>query len=157
MGPGEGAKANDLSVAEELGRRIAEAGWAMLCGGRNSGVMAAACRGTHAVGGTAIGVLPGPTDAGASPYLTIAIRTGMGSARNTINALSSDVVVVCGMGAGTASELALALKEGKQVILLNASRISREFWQDLAPGQVVVAETVDEAVERIQTVIGEEE
>ena len=154
MGPGDGAKANDLIVAEELGRRIAEAGWAMLCGGRDGGVMAAACRGTHAVGGTSIGVLPGPTDVGASPDLTVVIRTGMGNARNAINVLSSDVVVVCGMGAGTASELALALKEGKQVILLNASRISRTFWQDLAPSQVHIAETVDEAVERIQTIIG---
>ena len=154
MGPGDGAKANDLRVAEELGRRIAETGRAILCGGRNCGVMAAACRGAHAAGGMAIGVLPGPTNVGVSPDLTVAIRTGMGNARNAINVLSSDVVIACGMGAGTASELGLALKEGKQVILLNASRISRTFWQDLAPSQVHIAETVDEAVERIQTIIG---
>jgi len=32
---------------------------------------------------------------------------------------SSDVVIACGMGAGTASEIALALKGNKKVILLN--------------------------------------
>lgn len=40
----------------------------------------------------------------------IPIVTGMGSARNNINALSSNVLVAVGMGPGTASEVALALK-----------------------------------------------
>jgi len=42
MGPGTGAKAQDLENAYELGRLIAERGWVLLTGGRNVGVMDAA-------------------------------------------------------------------------------------------------------------------
>ena len=150
MGPGERASAEDLVAAERLGRCIAEAGWAVLCGGRDRGVMAAVCRGSRAAGGLAIGVLPGENDTHASPDLDIAISTGLGNGRNNINVLSSDVVVACGMGAGTASEIALALKAGKQVILINASSVSLKFWRELAPDQVYNAETVDAAIERIR-------
>ena len=54
-----------------------------------------------------------------SRYVTIPILTGMGSARNTINVLSSHVVVACQGGAGTVSEIALALKTGRRVILMD--------------------------------------
>jgi predicted Rossmann-fold nucleotide-binding protein len=43
----------------------------------------------------------------------------MGNARNCINVLSSNVVVACPGGAGTISEIALALKSGRPVILMN--------------------------------------
>jgi uncharacterized protein (TIGR00725 family) len=42
----------------------------------------------------------------------------MGKARNVINVLSADVVVVCGGGPGTASEAAHALNTGRPLILL---------------------------------------
>jgi hypothetical protein len=46
----------------------------------------------------------------------------MGSARNYINVLTSEVIVACGAGgAGTASEIALALKSNKFVVLFNSS------------------------------------
>ncbi|MFP4388111.1 MAG: DNA-binding protein, partial [Desulfococcaceae bacterium] len=34
-----------MEIAERLGRRIAEAGWVLLNGGRNAGVMAASAKG----------------------------------------------------------------------------------------------------------------
>ena len=42
----------------------------------------------------------------------------MGSARNTINALSSRVMVACPGGAGTLLEIALALKHRPAVVLM---------------------------------------
>jgi hypothetical protein len=42
----------------------------------------------------------------------------MGDARNAINVLSSDVVIALPGGAGTLSEVALALKAGKTVVAL---------------------------------------
>ena len=46
-----------------------------------------------------------------SPHVDLAIITEMGNARNNVNVMSSNVVVVCGlMGASTVSEVALALK-----------------------------------------------
>jgi hypothetical protein len=65
-----------------------------------------------------IGILPDADTSRAAPDLDYAIVTGMGDARNLINVLTSDVVIACPGGAGTLSEVALALKNGKRVILL---------------------------------------
>lgn len=153
MGP-VGCSEEVVVEAESLGRRIAEEGWVLLCGGRDAGVMAAVCRGADRAGGTIVGVLPGEDREGASPDLTIPIVTGMGSARNNINVLSSAVVVACGMGAGTASEIALAIKAGKPVVLLRGTAESDAFWRQLAPEQVEVAGDVEDAVRLIRARIG---
>jgi uncharacterized protein (TIGR00725 family) len=79
-------------------------------------------------GGTVIGVLPGDSHDGMSDFVTIPILTGMGSARNVINILTADVVVVCGMGPGTASEAALALKHDKPVMFTKVSERELELF-----------------------------
>jgi uncharacterized protein (TIGR00725 family) len=107
-----------LDLAEELGRRVAEAGWALLNGGRNAGVMRASAAGAAAAGGVVIGVLPGRDRTGASPHLTYAILTGLGDARNVVNVLSSDVVIALPGGAGTLSEIMLARKNRRPLVLL---------------------------------------
>ncbi len=58
VGPGEGATPEDCQVAYELGQRTAQEGWVLLTGGRNAGVMDAACRGAHSSGGLTVGILP---------------------------------------------------------------------------------------------------
>lgn len=115
-----GARADEASCqnAYQLGALIARNGWMLLNGGRNAGIMAASARGAAEAGGWTIGILPDDHTAQASEFIRIPICTGMGSARNTINVLSSDVVVACPGGAGTLSEIALALKHGKDVITL---------------------------------------
>lgn len=108
-----------LEKARELGERIAREGWVLLNGGRNTGIMEASARGAREVGGLVIGILPDDHWGQVSPYVTIPVLTGMGSARNSINVLSSHVIVACPGGAGTVSEIALALKAGRQVILMD--------------------------------------
>ena len=73
----------------------------------------------------------------------------MGSARNSINVLSSDVVVACPGSAGTVSEIALALKHGKVVITIgyNASGL---FDLRKYEHQLVEAATENEAVDIIR-------
>ena len=71
-------------------------------------------KGAKDAGGLVVGVIPTSDRSGCSDAVDIAIVTGMGNARNNINVLSSDVVVACGMGPGTASEVALALKSQKR-------------------------------------------
>jgi uncharacterized protein (TIGR00725 family) len=72
----------------------------------------------------------------------------MGSARNNINVLSSDIVVACGMGgAGTASEIALALKGNKPVILLNNSKESRQFFRKIGGTLIHEAKTARQTIE----------
>lgn len=107
-----------MEIAYRLGALIAGNGWVLLNGGRNQGVMAASAKGAAENGGLTIGILPDDNVAQASAHIRIPICTGMGSARNTINVLSSDVVVACPGGTGTLSEIALALKHGKPVITI---------------------------------------
>lgn len=139
MGPGQNATARDLATAFELGKQIAEQGWVLLTGGRNEGVMDAASRGAKQAGGLTIGILPTAHADQLSAAVDIPILTDMGSARNNINVLSSDVIFACGMGSGTAAEIALALKANKSVILLNVDDTSRIFFQNLAKSQIFVA------------------
>lgn len=106
--------------ARELGRRIAERGWVLLNGGRDEGVMRASAKGAASAEGVVLGVLPGASaaDAPVAEDATYRVFTGLGDARNLVNVLSSDVVVACRGGMGTLSEVALALKVGKPVVLL---------------------------------------
>ncbi len=150
MGPGEGAIEADRSRAKQLGRSIAERGWIVLTGGRNTGVMDAASRGAKEAGGLTIGVLPSADDRNLSEAVDIAIFTDLGNARNNVNILSSDVVVACGMGLGTASEVALALKTGKPVVLLGVNSATVAFFQQFA-SRFVVVETANEAIDAIES------
>ncbi len=114
-------------------------GWVLLTGGRPAGVMAAATRGAVRVEGhLVVGVLPdeGKDDERQSTAdLDLSLFTGMGKARNVINVLSADVVVICGGGGpGTASEAAHALNAGRPLILLAVPPLWREFFCSLSKG-----------------------
>lgn len=153
MGPGKGATATDLERAYELGQRIAQQGWVLLTGGRNAGVMDAASQGAKAAGGLTVGILPSSDTQNMSDAVDIAIATDMGSGRNNINVLSSDVVIACGIGAGTASEIALALKGGKPVVLLSDHYESQQFFTSLSLETVFVAATPADAIDVVQAIV----
>jgi len=154
MGPGDNATAADLKNARELGQLIAHQGWVLLTGGRNVGVMDAASAGAKAANGLTIGILP--DDDAISTAVDIAIITDMGNARNNINVLSSNVVIACGMGAGTASEIALALKGNKKVILLNQDAVeSQRFFKSLSPNNVYAVDSPDAAIAIAREIIGD--
>src|SRR3989344_3767650 len=120
MGPGEKASEKDTQDAFNLGKLIAKENWVLLSGGRNSGVMDAVSKGAKSAKGLTIGVMPDTDETKISEAVDIPIITDMGSARNNINVLSSSVVIVCGtIAPGTLSEIALALKGKKKVILIN--------------------------------------
>jgi hypothetical protein len=70
----------------------------------------------------------------------------MGSARNNINALSCNVVIACGIGAGTTSEIALALKANKPVVLLNDDEHSHRFFVSLSKENIFIAENAPAAI-----------
>ncbi|WP_079684893.1 TIGR00725 family protein [Ohtaekwangia koreensis] len=150
MGPGENATPDDNEIAFELGRAIAKHGWIVLTGGRSFGVMDAAMKGARDVGGLTIGVLPDSNDRNSSENAQIKIVTGMGSARNLISVLSSNIIVVLGMAAGTASEVALAIKSNKKVILLNQDEITIRFFKNIGTYRVMVAKNVDEVIFQIK-------
>jgi uncharacterized protein (TIGR00725 family) len=153
MGPGTGASDGDRQNAYELGELIAQEGWVLLTGGRNTGVMEAASSGAKAANGLTVGILPTDYNSGISDAVDIAIITGMGSARNNVNVLSSDVVIACGMGTGTASEVALALKANKPVVLLTNHQEGQRFFSSLSAATVFIAKTPVAAIEIVKNLL----
>jgi hypothetical protein len=149
MGGGQ-ADQRQIEMAFRLGQLIAAEGWVLLNGGRRAGVMDASARGASAAGGITVGILPDEDTRHLSPHVHIPILTGMGSGRNYINALTSHVMVACPGGAGTLSEIALALKHGRPVILLEID--PGDFFAAYeAKGQLRKASTPEEAVAVIKT------
>ena len=142
----------DCQAAYELGRLIAENGWVLLNGGRNCGIMEASAKGALEQGGITVGILPDNDPSNISTFIQIPIITAMGSARNSINVLSSNVVVACKGGAGTISEIALALKHGKHVILLNFS-VAPLFEDYCQKGVLTSARTPAEVIVIIDRLI----
>jgi uncharacterized protein (TIGR00725 family) len=106
--------------AEEVGRLLAVAGCIVVCGGMDSGVMAAVARGAMRGGGRSIGLLPDLDRRHASPDLTFSLCTGIGHGRNLAVAASGDVVIAVGGEWGTLSEIGLARSVGRPVVLLSS-------------------------------------
>jgi uncharacterized protein (TIGR00725 family) len=142
-----------VSKARDLGRLVAENGWVLITGGRDAGVMKAANEGAKEAAGLTIGILPN-READISPDVAVAIITDAGEARNNIIVLSADVVVACGIDdPGTASEVALALKAGKPVIMLGASEAAKEFFTGIGGKGVHIAESPIEALQIMREVL----
>jgi uncharacterized protein (TIGR00725 family) len=132
--------------AHELGRLIAQNGWVLVSGGRPTGVMQASVTGAREAGGLTVGVLYDEDRDGAAEGLDIILPSGMGAGRNIINVLSSDVVVACRGTGGTLSEIALALRFDRPVVLLDfdpgqaflsAGGANAKWSLAVTPGQAV--------------------
>ncbi len=142
IGAGE-VSAAGYETARQVGRLLAERGTVVVCGGLG-GVMEAACRGCREAGGETIGILPGTDAEAANPYVSLAIATNMGHARNVIIAHTAQALIAVEGEFGTLSEMAIALKLGRPVVALNS-------WPGLA-GVVEVA-CAKEAVDRVLQMI----
>jgi uncharacterized protein (TIGR00725 family) len=145
MGP---AACDDATaeVARAVGRGVAERGAVLLTGGR-SGVMEAASRGARDAGGLTVGVLPGAGagDAPPNPYVDVALYTGLGEARNWVNVCACDALIAIGGGFGTLSEIALALKARRPVVLLGSWRFEMDGTVPNVPRAASAADAVAQA------------
>lgn len=124
IGPSAGTPA-ELALGQEVGRLIAEAGAVLVCGGMG-GVMEAAAGGCADAGGRSVGILPSESRLDANPYLTVAVATGLGEARNAIVVRTADAVIAIRGEFGTLSEIALALKMGRPVIGLGTWELAKD-------------------------------
>lgn len=115
-GSGRSSDPELLLGAEEIGRRLAEEGAVLICGGLG-GVMEASARGAAQAGGITVGLLPGTNPDGANPFIRIPLATGLGEGRNVLIVRGSDAVIAVGGEWGTLSEVALARKIGVPVVL----------------------------------------
>ncbi len=166
MGSGSARHAH---LAEPLGRALAHIGVHLLTGG-GAGVMESVSRAFSAVPGReglVIGILPAegapPDRANAdpgtppgypNPWVELAIRTHLDArgdhgsglrSRNHINILSSDLVIALPGSAGTASEVELAIRYHRPLILLGDTARASNL-----PASVPTTESVDEAVEFVR-------
>jgi len=153
MGPGGGATGSNLQKAEDLGAAIAREGWITLSGGRNAGVMDAVMKGAKNQGGITLGILPDADLNSTSEGVNIPVLTGMGNARNSINVQSSHIVIAVGVGLGTLSEVALAIKEGKHVIFLDYSEHLKQLITDFETRRTHWASSVLEAIKIAKKVL----
>jgi uncharacterized protein (TIGR00725 family) len=107
--------------AEEVGRRLAERGCVVVCGGLGE-VMEAAARGAKEAGGTTVGILPGVSARDANAWIDYAVATGTGHARNLAVVASCEAAIAVGGRWGTAAEIAYARLLGRPVVVLGAGR-----------------------------------
>ncbi len=119
IGP-RAASDSQLSNAEAIGAGLARMGLPVICGGRQ-GVMEAAAKGAADAGGISVGLLPEPDAREANRYLTVAIATGIGEARNALIARAAFCLIAIGDSYGTLSEVALGLQFGKCVFGLDGA------------------------------------
>ncbi len=141
IGGGSG-EPEQLEQAERVGRGIAEAGAALVCGGMG-GVMEAAARGAREAGGVVIGVLPSLSPGDGNEHLTHAVATGVGHARNLAVVASGDAVIAVGGEWGTLSEIALARNLGRPVVGIQSWQLRNHAGADLG---IAEAESAADAV-----------
>lgn len=135
--------ADVYGLAREVGREIALAGCALVCGGL-SGVMEGAAEGAASANGEVIGLLPGLDKDSANKFVSLVIPTGLSEARNALVVNTADVVIALEGEFGTMSEIALALRAGKPLISLGDWKLS---------DKIIAAGSANEAVEKAKTFI----
>jgi uncharacterized protein (TIGR00725 family) len=143
---------HEEAIAEEVGRRLAEGGAVVVCGGLG-GVMAAACKGARSAGGLTVGILPGTAATDANPWVDVRLPTGLGEGRNLLVARGADAVVAIGGEYGTLSEIAFALRAGKPVIGLETWTLTRPNG-DRDEGVVIVDGASDAAAVALALAVG---
>ena len=120
----------------EIGRRLADEGYLVFCGG-GVGVMEAIAKGVHDEGGIVVGVLKGQDLEEGNKYLTVPIATGIGIARNAILAYNCDAAIAISGQYGTLSEIAYAFQLKKPVIGYKTWDIDSVVCAD-SPSDVVI-------------------
>jgi len=135
------------TLAEEVGRRLAEAGVTVVCGGLG-GVMEAASRGAARAGGAVIGIVPGFSVDDANAHCTHVVASAIGYARNLSVVASGDAVIAIGGEWGTLSEIGHARVFGRTVVALRSWGLTGREKMEGAPG-VIPVETPEEAVRAV--------
>jgi len=165
MGPGSDDAAVDIANATAFAKQVAEHGWVVLTGGRPAGVMRAAHEGARAGGGLVVGILPFKRPAAgednaeqgetACEFVDIPIYTGLGDARNAITGQSPDVVVafVGNAGAGTISEVALACKAGRPIVLVGPPESTARLTAILSSKHLYEAADAAAAIRRVELLV----
>jgi uncharacterized protein (TIGR00730 family) len=159
----------DYHAARELGRKLSEAGFAVITGG-GPGIMEAANRGAHESGGLSIGLnIELPYEQEGNPYADLSINFRYFFVRKTMFVKYADGFVIFPGGFGTLDELfeALTLVQTQKIKRFPIILFRSSYWQGLldwardqllAGGTIspedldllVVTDSVDEACETLR-------
>jgi len=139
--------------AHDVGSAVANSNSVLLTGGL-VGVMRAACHGARESGATTVGIIPQDDSSHANEFCDIVIPSGMGLARDFLNALSADGVIVIGGGSGTLSEICAAYMYKKPIVTLKnsggtASKYADEYLDHRKNIKIVGVETPQQAIKYI--------
>ncbi len=154
------------AVGEEVGRKLSQAGFAVITGG-GPGAMEAANKGASEAGGVSVGLgIELPFEQGLNQWVDIGINFRYFFARKTMFVKYSDGFIVLPGGLGTFDELfeALTLRQTGKVTSFPVVLMGASYWQGLidwlrdsvlASGKINptdldllnVTDDVDEAVE----------
>ncbi|MGH7467087.1 MAG: TIGR00730 family Rossman fold protein [Longimicrobiales bacterium] len=120
-------------AAEETGRRLAQAGFAIITGG-GPGIMEAANKGAHEAGGASVGCnIELPFEQGMNAYVQMAINFRYFFVRKTMFVKYAEAFVIFPGGFGTMDELfeALTLIQTGKVRDFPVVLFGRSYWQGL--------------------------
>jgi uncharacterized protein (TIGR00730 family) len=121
------------AVAEEAGRKLAEAGFAVITGG-GPGIMEAANKGASEAGGVSVGLgIELPFESGLNSWVDVGINFRYFFARKTMFVKYAQGFVVLPGGLGTFDELfeALTLVQTRKVTSFPVVLFGSDYWQGL--------------------------
>ena len=108
--------------------------------------MNAASEGARRSGGRVIAVIPGTDRSEATEHADVVVCSGVGEARNLAVVASAAAVIAVGGAWGTLSEIALASRLGRPVVLLRSWTVASPAGET-APAPIL-AGSPEDAVER---------
>src|SRR4051812_34330546 len=121
------------AAARDLGRRLAEAGFAVITGG-GPGIMEAANRGARDAGGLSIGCnIELPHEQGVNPYVDLAVNFRYFFCRKTMFVKYAEGFVLFPGGFGTLDELfeALVLIQTRKILRFPVILFGSGYWRGL--------------------------
>jgi len=144
-------------IAYDVGAEVAKSNSVLITGGLG-GVMTAASHGAHDANGLTIGIIPQNDATMANQFCDVVIPTGMGLARDFLNALSADGVIIVGGGSGTLSETTAAYMYNKPIVAIRNLNSSIDpyidgFLDHRENVKIIGVETPQEAVKKILELI----
>ena len=138
------------AVAEEVGRKLAQAGFAVITGG-GPGAMEAANKGASEAGGVSVGLgIELPFEAGLNQWVDMGINFRYFFARKTMFVKYAQGFVALPGGLGTFDELfeALTLAQTQRITSFPVVLLGTSYWQGLLDwlhGTVCAEGKIDEA------------
>jgi uncharacterized protein (TIGR00725 family) len=145
-----------FDFCEKLGKYLGEKGYTVITGG-GTGVMEAVSKGACSAGGITVGILPSNDLQDANRWCNIVVPTGMGHARNSLTALSADIIISIGGKAGTLTELGFAWIYNKPIIAVTlfggwSESLADQKIDNRRTEHIIAVDSLDELKNQVDSV-----